>query len=259
MEYRNAGDYQKAEEQLSSLYELACRVFGKRSLEVAYAANEWGVLGKYTGQFVRSNSLYQQALDIYTLRRGENNDSVATVCHNIGGLYHAQGDPGAGKRWGERAVRIRIRLHGDAHPLVASDRAAFAALLSSCNLLEEAEEQLRLALSVFEECNGPDSYDVASALHNIAALAHKRGFHAEAIEGYNRSLRIKEDVLGNDHPDLASTLTCLAAAHAALPHGTEQAEKYYTAAVNILSSRVASDHPTLRAAVRGRMRCGQAL
>ncbi len=58
---------------------------------------------------------------------------------------------------------------------------------------------------------GPRHYEIATNLHNIAAIAHHQGNAPKAEALYHRALDIKEHVLGTAHPDVALTLYNLAA------------------------------------------------
>ena len=57
----------------------------------------------------------------------------------------------------------------------------------------------------FERIHGPQHYEVADTLHNLAALLAARGHYQEGEEHYRRSLEIKEKLLGAEYPDAALT------------------------------------------------------
>jgi tetratricopeptide (TPR) repeat protein len=210
----------------------------------AHAANEIGLLGKYCGQFDRAEAHYRLALRLYRELYGEDNDWVATIYHNLGGLAHARRQPEAGEPLARYGLQLRIRLHGADDPRVATDRAAWSALLADCGRLDEAEAELTSALAALGRLAGQE-YEVASITHNLAALRHRRGDLTGAAQGYAAALRLKETLLGPLHPDLAATLVNLSAV------SPDQAHAGYTRAVEILNRAVEADHPTLAAARRG--------
>jgi Tfp pilus assembly protein PilF len=98
-------------------------------------------------------------------------------------------------------VEIRERACGPQHHAAAADKAALASILDALGRPGEAD-----ALAVFERAYGTAHFDVAVNLHNLAAIAHRRGDLAQAETLYRRALAIKEDVLGHDHPELVTTL-----------------------------------------------------
>ena len=79
---------------------------------------------------------------------------------------------------------------------VAADRAALAVILDSRGRHREARETLLHALATFESVLGPDHYEVAVTLEQLAAIAHRAGDSAEAAVLYERALGIKRRVLG---------------------------------------------------------------
>ena len=68
----------------------------------------------------------------------------------------------------------------------------------------------RRALAIFERILGPEHYEIAINLNNLAALYQARGETSEAEALYRRALAIKEKLLGPAHPDVAMTLNNLA-------------------------------------------------
>ena len=89
---------------------------------------------------------------------------------------------------------------------------------------------------------------MAVTLHNLAAIAYRRGNYRRAETLARRSLRIRKKLLGPDHPELATTLNNLAVIHHALGRH-RHAEANYRAALTVLAGKVDENHPTL-AAVR---------
>lgn len=57
-------------------------------------------------------------------------------------------------------------------------------------------------MDIREKELGPDHVDVAASLNNIAVLLKTSGQFEEAEEMYNRSIAIKENALGPNHPQV---------------------------------------------------------
>jgi hypothetical protein len=57
---------------------------------------------------------------------------------------------------------------------------------------------------------GPDHYDTARSLHDLAYLLRDQGDPAAAGPLFERALAIRERVLGPDHPDTIATRRALA-------------------------------------------------
>ena len=81
----------------------------------------------------------------------------------------------------------------------AADRVALAAILDASGRHREAVATLRHALSVYERVLGPDHYEVATVLENLAAVAARAGESDQAAALRARALRIRRRVLGHTH------------------------------------------------------------
>jgi tetratricopeptide (TPR) repeat protein len=81
----------------------------------------------------------------------------------------------------------------------AADRVAMAAILDASGRHREAAETLRYALSVYERVLGPDHYEVAGVLENLAAAAERAGEPEQAAAATARAWRIRRAVLGHTH------------------------------------------------------------
>jgi Tfp pilus assembly protein PilF len=81
----------------------------------------------------------------------------------------------------------------------AADRVAVAAILDASGRHREAAAALRRALSVYERVLGPDHYEVAGVLENLAGVAERAGEAEQAAALRARALRIRRRVLGHTH------------------------------------------------------------
>lgn len=75
---------------------------------------------------------------------------------------------------------------------------------------EQAIPLAQQVVSALEKSAGPASREVASALNNEAELYNKLHRYAEAEPLYRRSLAIRQQVLGPDHPDTIKSMNRLA-------------------------------------------------
>ncbi|MBW4693914.1 MAG: tetratricopeptide repeat protein [Lyngbya sp. HA4199-MV5] len=87
-----------------------------------------------------------------------------------------------------------------------------------------------------------DTTDWALLLNQAGYYLHEQGRYAEAEPLYGRSLQIKEQQLGSDHPDTARCLWNLAALHYNMDRVAE-AKPLITRAVAILEHTLGSQHP----------------
>ena len=80
------------------------------------------------------------------------------------------------------------------------------------------------------------------SLNNLAGLYKSTGRYAQAEPLYVRSLAIREQQLGADHPDTAQSLNNLAALYKSMGRYAE-AEPRYLRALKIFLNRFGEDHP----------------
>ncbi|HPE70561.1 MAG TPA: tetratricopeptide repeat protein [Candidatus Competibacter sp.] len=105
-----------------------------------------------------------------------------------------------------------------------------------------AEKAARAALEVAETTFGPDHFDVATSLNNLAALYYTQGQYVQTEPLLQRALAINEKALGPDHPDVAQSLNNLAV----LYHDQGQsakAEPLHLRALAIREKALGPDHP----------------
>jgi tetratricopeptide (TPR) repeat protein len=81
----------------------------------------------------------------------------------------------------------------------AADRVALAAILDASGRHREAAATLRHALSVYERVLGPDHYELAGVLQNLAGVAERAGEPEQAAALRSRALRIRRRVLGHTY------------------------------------------------------------
>lgn len=241
---RTLGDYVRAEAGLKEALRIAITVSGEASESVADARNNLAILYKACGRFDEGLELYRQALNCVLTLHGEDCLSSAVIYHNIGGILHSKGDFVSAEQPGKRAWEISRRQLGEEDPRTLFDAVAYAAILDGLQRYDESEAIYRRALAIFEKTFGPEHYEVAANLHNLAAVVCARGDLLQAEQLYWKALAIKEKLLGADSTDAALTLNNLGAL-LNLAGRPEEAACLLERAVTILQARVALDHPHL--------------
>jgi len=238
------GDFPRAEASLNEALQILATEFGEASVEVAEARNNLAVFYKYSGRFDEGLRLYRQSLRTLTAIYGEDCLASSVIYHNIGGILHSKGDFTAAEPPGRKAWTISRRLLGEDDPRTLFDAVACAAILDGLQRYGESETIYRRVLAIFEATFGPEHYEVAANLHNLAAVLCTRGDLDEAEQFYRRALAIKEKLLGADSPDAALTRNNLGAL-LNLAGRPEEATGLLQSAVAVLQDRFTPDHPHL--------------
>ena len=252
---RLAGEFGAATARLGAVLDRASAVFGEASAAVMSAANALGVVYKFAGDFDAAQAAYGRAM---TAARGPDGAEpepliLAGLLHNLGGLAHARGDAAGGIPLAERGAALRTEALGAGHPDVGRDLNAVGALYHLAERYGDAADAYGRALAVFEDCYGPDHFEVAMTCANLAVLAGDQGRGQEAEALGRRSLRILEALLGPDDAEVGLTLLNLAAAVAEQGRPAEAAALAERAAA-ILTARLPDAHPHVLAAAQARER-----
>ena len=110
-----------------------------------------------------------------------------------------------------------------------------------------AQKELRDLTSSFEGLLGSlrliNVPEMATSLSRLANLYRAQGRYGEAETLYVRSLHIREQQLGSDHPDTAQSLNNLAGLYESQGRYSE-AEPLYLQALEIRRSQLGQDHPS---------------
>lgn len=235
---RQQGAYAEAEPPLVRAVDLA-ESMPERPERAAGAWNNLGVLCKFAGWFDRGADAYQRALDrAHTVADPVARDlTAATILHNVGGLDHARGRFADAEEPSRRAWEIRRAHLDEDDPAVLADAVAYAAVLDGLGRYAESRPIYERALAVYERIFGPEHYETASTLHNLALVERAEGRLERAAGLARRAYAIKVKLLGRNHPDTALSAMNLAS------FGPPDASSLLAEALPALESALAPDHP----------------
>lgn len=243
---REQGLYAEAEAPFERAIEIA-RSLPEHPDEAAQAWNNLGILCKYAGWFDRGEQAYAQAMAFAERLKDGREAMIACILHNIGGLEHARERFDRAEEPARRAWEIRRKLSGNDDPATLADAVAYAAVLDGLERWAESRPIYERALAAYERIYGPEHYEVAATLHNLAALEEATGNPAEGIRLSRRALGIKQRLLGEEHPDTA--LTAMQLASMLYGYGDAiEARALAAGALRVFEGCLAADHPHLRRA-----------
>jgi tetratricopeptide (TPR) repeat protein len=122
----------------------------------------------------------------------------------------------------------------------ASARELIGSVYRKFDKFPKALENLDKALAIRERHPG-DKAELASVLHNLAAMYWWDGRYDKAEPLYVRSLALRRELYKGDHPEVATSLTHLAACRLRQGRGPE-AEDLYTQALDMRRRLYKGDH-----------------
>ncbi len=148
----------------------------------------------------------------------------------------------------ERALRVRRRLYGHAHPETASTMANLALLLRQAGDYDTAEALYREALAIQRAQLGENHPDVASTMEKLAGLLRRKGEHDAAEALFRQVLARRHRTLGEEHVRIAASLNSLAILHHHMGE-LEEAEALSREALAIRRKLLGNGHPDVAASL----------
>jgi len=208
------------------------------------------------GKYAEAEPLYQRALAILNqelARLGPQQRQAVQVQvqglfalagFNRGLLLASQGQHGEAHCVGQESLGHLEQALGRNHPDVIKLRQAIST---------DAQQQQRIgqaAPSVSPQRSPAlsSALQEAERLNQLGIEQYRKAQYAQALESFQRSLAIKEQVLGANHPDVAATLNNLALLYQAQgQYG--QAEPLLQRSLVILEQALGANHPNVATAL----------
>ena len=101
----------------------------------------------------------------------------------------------------EQSLDIKSEVLGPQHPVVGSVSSDLAKAYYSLHQFDKAEVLAVNCLNIYAEAHGEESIEVANACHNLGTLYHIQKKYDQAKKFYEKSLPIKEKVLGSSNKE----------------------------------------------------------
>lgn len=241
----------------------------------------------HQSQYSTALSFYTEALRIERSHYGEFSDEAAMCLNCIGTVYSLQNEFLNAMESHQEALRILNELHDEdiKNPLISEtlcqmgavyyrERNSFSrnqglsqehfttfvetGMLETIGRAHEDRGSYKLAISFFEEKlqlmenRGPISSDdeleeVATTLNSLGMLSSRAGFYVEAIDYYEKALKIQMK-LGCDKVQIATARVLTGAVHFQLGDW-QKALKLHQDALLVLKKELGTEHQTYAAAL----------
>ena len=169
--------------------EVLTRIDAGPQLRAIVHANE-AIVWSDRGEHDRALAGFRSALAL----RDENNsgidETLATICNNIGSAWFAKADYARAAGWFVQAHAIRIALVGPDHPDVTDTIVNLGNVLLALGRPEDALVHHRRALAVLERARGRDDTSLRVVLNDVAVVLQELGRYDEALDSYRRALAL---------------------------------------------------------------------
>jgi tetratricopeptide (TPR) repeat protein len=175
------------------------------------------------GRHSEAEQLLREALVIFEAEPGKAPE-IAMSLHNLAFILRERGRHSEAEPLYKRALKIREAVLGPENPSTAMTLNNLASLYRAQGRYSEAEPLYKRALKIREAVFGPEHLHTVVSLINLALLYEDHHQHTnaeplfqralplirEAEPQYQRALKIREAMLGTEHPDAIQALNDLA-------------------------------------------------
>jgi len=240
------GDHPAAAEANGEQLRLRIDVHGTSHVDVAQSQQNLAVINQKMGGLDRALELYLSAMATREELLGSDAPEIGETAASLGVLYQMLGRLDEAEEHIRRALAIDRATYGADHPTVARTLNGLADLQQTRGDLVGARALYDEALAIYVE-KEPNGLHHAMVLNGLGTLLAALGDRPAALRRYTEALQIREGVLGPDHPDLASSLANIGAAH---QRGGDalQAIRFYKRARSLLDA-AGTGTPAMRAGI----------
>jgi tetratricopeptide (TPR) repeat protein len=239
------GQYEDAMVQFQRVLEIKEALYGKDSLYSANIINCIGNIFDSQGNVQKAKESYDRALKIYVTELGPNHIKSVHAIRNLGNISRYYGDYDTAIFLYEQALIVNEAAFGDTHPNSAPMLTDLAEIYCRQGKHCEALQNCERALCILEYV-GEDHFN---AINTRGFIYWHQGKWPEAIEEYNRALRVHESQFGRDHFLSASIIINIGNVYHS-QKDYDSAIEYYRWALSLYGNKFPQDHvntaPTIR-------------
>jgi len=209
-ELTEEGEYRLAIEFGEKALKQAEKEFGKNDSNYAVSLNNLATLYQYTGQYLRAEPLFLEAVKIRKQLNGERHPSYLVLLNNLAGLYDDMGKYDKAEPLYLQDMKTTKEITGDKNEDYAVSLNNLALLYMRMGLYDKAEPLCKESIAIYKEFLQDNKSDMTFSLNNLAYLYEVLGQYEKAEPLFLESLNIRKEVLGEKHPYYAVSLNNLA-------------------------------------------------
>ena len=201
--YRHMGEYAKAEPLYQEALRIRRRFLGQNIPTRRPASITWPCCTRRWASTPKPNRSTRKRSGSTRRSLGQNIPTRRHSLNNLAELYQAMGEYAKAEPLLQEALRIRQKVLGPEHPDTATASTTWPAVSGDGRV-----RQSRTALpgSAPDPAEGPWARTSrhGDSLNNLAELYQAMGEYAKAEPLLQEALRIRQKVLGPEHPDTAT-------------------------------------------------------
>ncbi len=203
--YESIPEYDTAKTYYQKALEIRQKILQEEHPDIAVSYNNLGVVHYYTAEYKTALQYYKKALAILLKTLGPDNPKTGICYNNIGIIYYLMGNLSKAIEYYKKTVVITIKESGENHLRVGLCYTNIGVAYNILNQRDNALNYYQKALAIFIENEFLDG--VSNIYRNIGVILYDQGKYDEALQYYKKSIGIRQEVFGENHPEVATVYT----------------------------------------------------
>jgi tetratricopeptide (TPR) repeat protein len=199
------GNYEEAERLFMRALPMKEAAWGSNHWSVGVILNNLANVYVSQGRYAEAAALYRRALPIYEAHFGASHPQVSIILSNLADAQKGELHFGDAEAFYRRALGILEKTYGQSNPRVGQVLMEIGDLHALQHKYDQAERELRQALASIEAV-GADNSEVGMVLDHLGSIVGSLNRYGEAETLLQRALKIREQNLGPNDPNVAATL-----------------------------------------------------
>jgi serine/threonine protein kinase/tetratricopeptide (TPR) repeat protein len=201
--YRQLGQAKKAEAVLIATPDIARKLWGNESLQVADSLQNLALALGDQGKQAEAETRLREVLTLRRKLLGNEHPAVATAMHDLANALYYEGKRDEGEAMQRDALEMRRKLPASEVGGVAVSLRNLATMMRDQGRLAEAEPLYRESLAIYRKLWGSsENPDVAIGLERLAGVLRQQGKLAEAESVYREALPMCRKFFGDESNEL---------------------------------------------------------
>jgi Tfp pilus assembly protein PilF len=228
-----AGYTKEATDLLQQALDIRSRLFGKKSLAVAYNNSQLVPYLLEQGRVMEADRLSKQALDSAEGAFGADSPNLASFLRDRASVSIALGRIQAAEVSLRRALRLQEAALPADSPLIAPTLTALANNLVMQGRAQEADPLASHALKITEAWTGSTGPGLIGPLESVANVLAAEGKSREALNTGRQALEVAAKVFGAHHPTTAGAMRIVGSSLARFQDSRGDAKSFLEGAIAI--------------------------
>jgi len=183
--YLSVGQYDPAEQNLSSAFETQLKLHGEEDDETLQTMVVLAALWVAKGENEKANNFYERRLSVLRSEQKSgriSSDFLLTALSDFALLRRGQGDSKTAENLLREGIALRPLLSDESKISLGITEAVLALTLADQGKFAEAESIIREKLDTLRASVNPESPDIAANLTGLGSFVAEQGRYDEAME-----------------------------------------------------------------------------